>query len=67
MLIIQLGRTTPVTRGVALDMTLSIVGIFALIQMGLVLFLLDHTAKSAERTLDVLEGMSQKIKSIEKR
>jgi hydrogenase maturation factor len=67
LLIRQLRQTTPVTRDVVFDMILSTMGLVVMIFVGFAISLFDRAIKSAERTMDVLEGMSDKIHELSER
>jgi hypothetical protein len=67
MLIAQLRRTTPLTRGIVFDIVLATIGCFIMLIGGGVIYLFDRALESASRTWDVIEGMSDKLKELSER
>jgi hypothetical protein len=69
MLITDLNKTTPVTRGVVFDITLGMIGVtlMALMPVAISTFsVLNRAGETASKTIDVLVAMSDRIKKIEK-
>jgi hypothetical protein len=65
ILIRDMYQATPVTRGVVFDIVLDVLGVASMFGTAFVIAIFQRAARTAEKTIEIMEMMTAKIKQLE--